>query len=134
MRPHGLHLGRRAGALALAYLLALQVILTAWAVIAPAAAAVDGLGVICTTHADGAAPAPGGSQPATCPCGPMCLGGCCPTVGASAASATPVVFRIVAAAVLRPLAEIVGPRRVASAPEQARAPPVLASSIRHFID
>jgi len=120
-------LGRRSFALALAYLLALQAILTAWAVFAPPAAGVFGpQAVICSTHAN--SPAPSSDLPlAQCPCGPLRHAGGQPTAGAPPlATVSLVVFRAEVAIKAHPLAQQPLLRRVASEPEQARAPPVLA--------
>jgi hypothetical protein len=125
MRVRGLHIGRRSVALLLAYLLALQVILTAWAVIAPVLAQGIVQTALCATHQDGA-PSPGGS-PANCPCGPMCTSGSCAGGGEPAsAAALPVVFAIVSSVTLPPARAAAPARRIASEPERARAPPVLA--------
>jgi hypothetical protein len=117
-------LARRSLALALAYLLALQVLLAAWDVLTPAALAGD---VICTTQADGTtAPAPD-HPPQHCAYGPLCGGGGCAAAGVPAMAATkPIVFDpAVAPAPRKGLARHY-PRRLAGAPEQARAPPVHA--------
>ena len=120
------HCGRRSVALVLAYLLALQVILAAWVVLVPAVAvAASDQGVICATHPDGTPKSNG--QPASCPCGPMCISGGC--AGGSApppAVAFAPVLRTIVPEPLLPFEEALRLRRVASEPERARAPPVLA--------
>jgi hypothetical protein len=123
MRDCASHLARRCFALALAYLLALQVILTAWAALSPSLAA-QARAATCATQMDGALPKSG--QPAHCGCGPMC-----PMISGaggipSSATVSPVIFRVTVTVPMRPLGVTVHARRVASEPEQARAPPVLA--------
>jgi hypothetical protein len=122
MRSCASHLARRCFALALAYLLALQVILTAWAALAPSVAA-QARAATCATQMDGALPKSG--QPTHCGCGPMC-----PMISGaggmpSSATISLVSFRVALTVPMRPLADTVQVRRVASEPEQARAPPVL---------
>jgi hypothetical protein len=123
MRYSGLHLGRRCFALALAYVLALQVIFTAWAALAPSMAA-QAQAATCATQMDGALPKSG--QPAHCGCGPMC-----PMISGAGGMPSPatvslVTFRTTVTVPMRPLGDTVDARRIASEPEQARAPPVLA--------
>ena len=120
-------LGKRSFALVLAYLLALQAMLAAWAVLAPAAAGAFGpQAVICSTHANSPAPT-SDLPPAQCPCGPLCHAGGQATAGAPPPAAVSlVVFRTEVAIKTRPLAQQSFLRRIASEPEQARAPPVLA--------
>jgi hypothetical protein len=118
-------LGRRSSALVLAYLLALQAILTAWAVLVPAIAGASvAQAVLCSTHVNGTVPA-SDIPPAQCPCGPLCHGGGQPTGVAPPAIVSPVAFRTEVAIKARPLAQQPLLRRIASEPEQARAPPVL---------
>jgi hypothetical protein len=126
MRRRTSHPGRRSFALVLAYLLALQVILAAWAVLVPTAVTALGVQtVICTTHAYGSVPS--SDLPlAQCPCGPLCHAGGHSAGGVPPpAAASLVVFRTVVAAKARPSTQQTFPRRIASEPEQARAPPVL---------
>ena len=120
-------LRRRSFALVLAYLLALQAILTAWAVLAPAAAgAFSPQSALCSTHANSPAPA-SDLPPAQCPCGPLCHAGGQPTAGTPPSPAVSlVVFRTEVTIKSRPLVQQRLLRRIASEPEQARAPPVLA--------
>jgi len=126
MRHRAPHLGRRTFALLLAYLLALQVILTAWAVVAPSAASSVAQAAVCATNGEGGMPSSGGT-PAACPCGPMCAsGGCAGTGGPVPTLASTVVFETVWSVARPPFEDALLPRRVASEPERARAPPVLA--------
>jgi hypothetical protein len=127
MRHRGTDLGRRSLALLLAYLLALQVMLAAWVAVVPAAAVAAGAQAgICTTQSDETVP-PSGHLPAGCPCGPMCAAGGCSGGGTPAtASATVLVFAPERRTALVWSAATSHPRRIASEPERARAPPALA--------
>ena len=126
MTVGGISLRRRSLALALAYVLALQAILIAWAVVPPS---IDGLpplqASLCGGHSDGA---PSDQLPGGCPCGALCLGCAC----ASAAVAAPVLTSFVVVWVQRPVTQPTPPDRVIVQrrdifdPRQARAPPAMA--------
>jgi hypothetical protein len=126
MRHRTSHLGRRSFALALAYLLALQVILTAWVVLAPAAASALGLQtVICTSHPNGSAPN-SDLPPTQCPCGPMCHACAAPMPGTPPEVISVVIAHLPAAAVVWHAQRRGVAPAVSASPHQARAPPVTA--------
>jgi len=123
MRHRGSHLGRRSFALALAYLLALQGILAAWAVLVPTAVTALGVQtVICTTHAYGSAPS--SDLPlAQCPCGPLCYAGGAPPLGASPDAASAPIAHPTVAAVVWHVQCVAALPAVSAGPQKARAPP-----------
>jgi hypothetical protein len=117
-------LGRRSSALVLAYLLALQAILTAWAVLAPAAAGAFGAqAALCSTHANGPAPS-SDLPPAQCLCGPLCHAGAAPLLGAPSETASVAVSHSLTVAVAWHVPPTDKTRDIATSPQQARAPPL----------
>jgi hypothetical protein len=117
-------LGRRSFALALAYLLALQVILAAWAVLVPTAVTALGVQtVICTTHAYGSAPS--SDLPlAQCPCGPLCHAGSAPPLGAPPPEGSGAIAHPIVVAVVWHVPPLDARPHASAGPQQARAPPL----------
>jgi hypothetical protein len=125
MRNRAAHLGRRFFSLALAYLLALQVILTAWTVLIPAVGGIASAhGIICVTQPDGYAPASDG--PLTpCPCGPLCHAGAAPMLGLAPQTISVAIAHVPPSSVVWPVQQFDPARNNSAHPGKARAPPAV---------
>jgi hypothetical protein len=117
---------RRAAILALAYLLALQGIFVAWTAATVFAVEQSGLPVTICSSQGATGPSQGsGNLPACCPCGAFCLLSGCTTLGAAPAPDFVAAYQVGSTILAPVLASSTVPQRIAYAPAQARAPPVV---------